>query len=307
MTISSPTTRYGRRGFAIGLIFAAVLAVGLLLGFLSLQTQNASQQGTQQQSLSFSSSVLQQGSLQQNAFRQFSDASGLKDLQIYAFKDNNADTGNGSCAGLVPPCWNRAENVFGPRGTINLPKFDLTAYDAGLCTQETLKSETSDLQVGTQVSDRACIFYITRRSTVSNPYTGQFVASGGSQYSPSVATGTTYTFFLSYTAPLKTSVCNQINSNLWGPVSTGVPVYTAFNTGTLRKIGVPPVAGDNAPIVAVTVNTPQPFATFTLGTQSLPIINGVVRGEGCTNSANAAVSPSTPALNTYYKILKQVQ
>ncbi len=270
-----------RGGFAIAVIFATLLAIALVLGYLSLSGQNALQSGGNAEAKG-SAIGLQQGALKlKNGMDRFLMAGGIADKTIYAYKAMDTNT---SCVGAA--ClWNRPQNLFGPQGTASVPTFDVNAYEtssAVTCTPNDLAGESASLSGG------KCVFYLTKISSTSNFYSNTTDAVADARQ-----------FIVFYTGPVKTRVCQQLNNILWKTnLEDAAPLVSSWSSP--QKLGVPTTVGGIVGLVnqntvladngsAVSGNTP------------FPTYSGAIRNEGCLNDASA-----TNPTNFYIKSLRQL-
>ena len=273
-----------RGGFAIAVIFATLLAIALVLGYLSLSGQNAVQSGGNAEAKGFATG-LQQGALKlKNGMDRFLMAGGIADNAIYAYKAMDTNT---SCVGAA--ClWNRPHNLFGPQGAASVPTFDVNAYEtssAVTCTPDDLAGESASFNV-TSNSGR-CVFYLTKISSTSNFYSNTTDAVADARQ-----------FIVFYTGPVKTRVCQQLNNILWqNNLEDAVPLESSWSSP--QKLGVPTTLGGTVGIVAQGT-TAADNGTAPSTNTVFPSYSGSIRSEGCLN-ANTAASPA----NWYIKSLRQ--
>jgi hypothetical protein len=278
---SRPTDSRG--GFAIAVIFATLLAIALVLGYLSLSSQNAVQSSGNAEAKGFATG-LQQGALKlKNGMDRFLMAGGIADNAIYAYKAMDTNT---SCVGAA--ClWNRPQNLFGPQGAASVPTFDVNAYEtsAVTCTPDDLASESASFNVAS--NSGRCVFYLTKISSTSNFYSNTTDAVADARQ-----------FIVFYTGPVKTRVCQQLNNILWqNNLEDAVPLESSWSSP--QKLGVSTTLGGTVGIVAqgtTAANNGTAPSTNTV----FPSYSGSIRSEGCLN-ANTAASPA----NWYIKSLHQ--
>ncbi|MBU3656226.1 MAG: hypothetical protein FGM23_07725, partial [Alphaproteobacteria bacterium] len=195
-------------GFAIGVIFATLLAIALLLGYLSLSGQNALRLNSNTDDRKLAMAVQQNGLKLKNGMDRFLMMGTIKDDAIYAYKISGNDPANCSGAACL---WNRPQNFFGPMGSMNAPVFDPNVYEisnAVTCVPNDLAGETASFSIDS--GSGSCVSYVTRVRSTSNFYSNTVD-------DPSSAGGTiNRSFIVFYTGPIKTKVCQQLNNLLWG-------------------------------------------------------------------------------------------
>lgn len=274
-----------RGGFAIAVIFATLLAIALVLGYLSLSGQNAVQSGGNAEARGIAIG-LQQGALKlKNGMDRFLMAGGIADNAIYAYKLSGTDPAN--CVGAA--ClWNRPQNLFGPQGAASVPTFDVNAYEtssAVTCTPDDLAEEGASFVVTS--NSGSCVFYLTKISSTSNFYSNTTDAVADARQ-----------FIVFYTGPVKTRVCQQLNNILWqSNLSADAPLVSSWSSP--QKLGVPTTLGGTVGIVAQGT-TAADNGTAPSTNTVFPSYSGSIRSEGCLN-ANTAASPA----NWYIKSLRQ--
>jgi hypothetical protein len=283
-----------RSGFAFAIIFLSLMAIAVLLGFLSFSSQNSVSSGAKQEARALGQDS-QNGMIRiQNGVEQFFAQTGLPVNRMYAYKDQNTTA-----------LWNRPENLFGPTGTLTPPKkasaisglpFNPAAYastGSTGCTDAKLAAETVSITPSSGVG-ADCVFYITRVQTENNLYTGVAI-------DPDTTPATRSKFVVAYTGPIKSAVCQQINTLLW-QTSLSDPIWanpTGSNWNDPKKLGVPSTAGGVVGIVDQITNTASNG-----GAESLvifPSYSGVIRAEGCVV---ADATPTNP-VNWYIKSLRK--
>ena len=275
-----------RGGFAIAIIFATLLAIALVLGYLSLSSQNAVQSGGNAEAKGFATG-LQQGALKlKNGMDRFLMAGGIADKTIYAYKLPGNDPAN--CVGAA--ClWNRPQNLFGAQGASSVPTFDVNAYETSAsvtCTPDDLAGESASFTV-TSSSGR-CVSYLTKISSTSNFYSNTTDAVADARQ-----------FIVFYTGPVKTRVCQQLNNILWKTnLEDAAPLESSWSSP--QKLGVPTTLGGSVGIVAQGTTAADNGTAPSVNTV-FPSYSGSIRSEGCLN-ANTAASPA----NWYIKSLRQV-
>ncbi len=276
-----PSSRtHNQAGFAVAVIFATLLAIALILGYLSLSSQNALQSGGNAEAKG-SAIGLQQGAMKlKNGMDRFVMSGTVADSTIYAYKA--MDT-NASCVGEA--ClWNRPQNLFGPLGTASIPTFDVNAYEtsAVTCTPDDLAGESASLSGG------KCVFYLTKISSTSNFYNNTTVTTTDAQ-----------NFIVFYTAPIKTPVCRQLNTVLWkSNLDDAIPSISAWSSP--QKLGVPTTVGGIVGLVNQNTVAADNGSAVS-GNTPFPTYSGAIRNEGCLND-DSATNPT----NFYIKSLRQL-
>lgn len=268
-------------GFAIAVIFATLIAIALVLGYLSLSGQNALQSGGNAEAKGFAIG-LQQGAMKlKNGMDRFVMSGTIDDATIYAYKVIDTNT---NCVGAA--ClWNRPQNLFGPLGTASIPTFDVNAYEtsAVTCTPDDLAGESASLSGG------KCVFYLTKISSTSNFYNNTTVASADAR-----------NFIVFYTAPIKTQVCQQLNTVLWkSNLDDAIPSISAWLSP--KKMGVPTTVGGIVGLVNQNTVAADNGSAVS-GNTPFPVYSGTLRNEGCLN-AGLAPNPT----NFYIKSLLQLK
>lgn len=268
-------------GFAIAVIFATLLAIALVLGYLSLSSQNAVQSGGNAEAKG-SAIGLQQGAMKlKNGMDRFVMSGTVADNTIYAYKAMDTNT---SCVGEA--ClWNRPQNLFGPLGTSSVPSFDVNAYQTSgtvSCSAQDLASESASLSGG------KCVFYLTKISSTSNFYNNTTVATTDAQ-----------NFIVFYTAPIKTPVCRQLNTVLWKTnLDDAIPSISEWSSP--QKLGVPTTVGGIVGLVNQNTVAADNGSAVS-GNTPFPTYSGAIRNEGCLND-DSATNPT----NFYIKSLRQL-
>jgi len=277
-----PSSRTNNQaGFAIAVIFATLLAIALVLGYLSLSSQNAVQSGGNAEAKG-SAIGLQQGAMKlKNGMDRFVMSGTVADNTIYAYKAMDTNT---SCVGAA--ClWNRPQNLFGPLGTSSVPSFDINAYQTSStvsCSAQDLASESASLSGG------KCVFYLTKISSTSNFYNNTTVATADAR-----------NFIVFYTAPIKTPVCRQLNTVLWKTnLDDAIPSISEWSSP--QKLGVPTTVGGIVGLVNQNTVAADNGSAVS-GNTPFPTYSGAIRNEGCLND-DSATNPT----NFYIKSLRQL-
>lgn len=272
---------HNQAGFAIAVIFATLLAIALVLGYLSLSSQNAVQSGGNAEAKGFATG-LQQGAMKlKSGMDRFVMSGTVADNAIYAYKTMDTNT---SCVGAT--ClWNRPQNLFGPLGTSSVPSFDINAYQTSgtvSCSAQDLANESASLSGG------KCVFYLTKISSTSNFYNNTTVATADAQ-----------NFIVFYTAPIKTPVCRQLNTVLWKTnLDDAIPSFSEWSSP--KKLGVPTTVGGIVGLVNQNTVAADNGSAVS-GNTPFPTYSGAIRNEGCLND-DSATNPT----NFYIKSLRQL-